>query len=239
MLTQKQRDLLAYIIKYHAEKGGITPSFEEMREALNLKSKSGVHRLMLTLEERGFIKRLTHRARSVEITRMPENIKDEEPLPVPSYLQNLHRAGGPTAAAASEAPPPEPSDPIAREIPMMGRIQAGTPLEAISHVDRQAAVPLDLLRDSGEHYALQINGRSMIGAGINEGDVVIIRDQAYANDGDIVVAVIDNEATLKRWKYKSKTEVELKAESPEFESRVCKTKDVSVRGKLVGLIRAY
>ena len=227
MLTRKQRDLLEFI---HArvQRDGVPPSFDEMKDALDLRSKSGIHRLITALEERGFIRRLAHRARAVEILKMPEAM--EKPGFAPRVIKG------------DRADPPRGAMPVtasAMELPVMGRIAAGTPIEAISEVASHVAVPHQMLRTGRNHYALEVKGDSMIEAGINDGDIVVIEDGAVAQNGDIVVALVEgHEATLKRLRRKAGM-IALEAANPAYETRVFREDQVSVQGKLVGLIRSY
>jgi repressor LexA len=226
MLTQKQRDLLEFIHR-RMERDGVPPSFEEMKDALDLRSKSGIHRLITALEERGFIRRLPHRARAIEIIRMPEGIEGFTPRVLP---------GG---AAGRDPMQALPVTIDAAELPVMGRIAAGTPLEAISSVSHHVAVPGAMICGGGRHFALEVRGDSMIAAGINDGDIVVIREQSDAANGDIVVALVDGEeATLKRLRRKGDM-IALEAENPAYETRVYRAGQVQVQGRLVGLIRNY
>ncbi len=237
MLTKKQLDLLEFI-HTRLQRDGVPPSFDEMKDALDLRSKSGIHRLITALEERGFIRRLAHRARAIEIVKLPESL-----------------GGAPSAATSGfkpkviDGPHPSPSQPAnitpegmilhARELPVMGKIAAGVPIEAISHVDHHVAVPGAMLRNSGSHYALEVKGDSMIEAGINDGDVVIIRETNSADNGEIVVALVeDQEATLKRFHHNGSS-IALEAANPAYETRVYPDSKVKVQGCLVGLIRTY
>ena len=231
MLTRKQLELLD-LIDTRMKRDGVPPSFDEMKDALNLRSKSGIHRLITALEERGFIRRLAHRARAIEVVRMPE------------ALENRHVArvidGG---AAAATAPAPARALPVHRidamELPVMGRIAAGVPIEAISEVSHHIAVPGSMLSGNGQHYALEVKGDSMIEAGINDGDIVVIREQSTADNGDIVVALVeDSEATLKRYRRRGNM-IALEAANPAYETRVFPDHLVKVQGRLVGLIRSY
>ncbi len=227
MLTRKQLDLLQFIHK-RLQDEGVPPSFDEMKEALDLRSKSGIHRLITALEERGFIRRLAHRARAIEIVRLPESIEGGGFKP--SVVQG-GRVDPPPAAL--------PVDVDAMEIPVMGRIAAGTPIEAIQEVSHNVAVPGSMLSSSGKHYALEVKGDSMIDAGINNGDIVVIREQATADNGDIVVALVEGqEATLKRLR-KHGSSIALEAANPAYETRVYRDDQVKVQGRLVGLIRTY
>lgn len=234
MLTRKQLELLDFI-RVRMDKDGVPPSFDEMKEALDLKSKSGIHRLITALEERGFIRRLAHRARAIEIVKLPEAM--EKPGFSPKLVE-----GGRTAPAAPAAPPPGalPVEAVyALELPVMGRIAAGVPIEAISEISHHIAVPGSMLSGSGQHYALEVRGDSMIEAGINDGDIVVIREQITAENGDIVVALVeDAEATLKRFRRKGNM-IALEAANPAYETRVFPDHMVKVQGRLVGLIRSY
>ncbi|WP_282096496.1 transcriptional repressor LexA [Epibacterium ulvae] len=228
MLTKKQLALLEFIHK-RLQQDGVPPSFDEMKTALDLRSKSGIHRLITALEERGFIRRLAHRARAIEIVRLPENMMaaSDQPDFSPEVIQ-----GG-----KQSAPPVEMIG--AMELPVMGRIAAGVPIEAISQVSHQVAVPTAMLSSAGQHFALEVKGDSMINAGINDGDVVVIRECATADNGEIVVALVEGqEATLKRI-YKSGNRITLEAENPNYEPREYPASLVQVQGKLVGLIRSY
>jgi repressor LexA len=224
MLTRKQYDLLQFIHK-RLQKDGVPPSFDEMKEALDLRSKSGIHRLITALEERGFIRRLAHRARAIEIVRLPESLDN-----------------GPSAAVATLRPEraaPAPAEAASVELPVMGRIAAGTPIEAISHASRNVAVPAAMLSAAARHFALEVKGDSMIEAGINDGDVVVIQQQPTAQNGDIVVALIEGEeATLKTFRRRGTT-IALEAANPAYETRLYQDHQVKVQGKLVGLIRTY
>ena len=227
MLTRKQLDLLGFIHE-RMQKEGIPPSFEEMKDALNLRSKSGIHRLITALEERGFIRRLPHRARALEIIRLPES---------------MERSGFHPRVIEGMAPPPRAALPIASshalELPVMGRIAAGTPIEAIQIASHNVSVPGEMLSQSGKHYALEVKGDSMIEAGINDGDIVVIHEQPDADNGEIVVALVeDHEATLKRLR-KRGSAIALEAANPAYETRVYRDDQVKIQGRLVGLIRTY
>ena len=231
MLTRKQLDLLDFINK-RLQKEGVPPSFDEMKEALDLRSKSGIHRLITALEERGFIRRLAHRARAIEIVKLPESLGGEAASFTPKVI-----AGGKPKMRPSGATPVETMH--AMELPVMGRIAAGVPIEAISQVSHSVAVPGQMLRGTGEHYALEVKGDSMIEAGINDGDVVVIRETKTATNGDIVVALVeDHEATLKRFFHRGEA-IALEAANPAYETRVLPQEKVKVQGRLVGLIRTY
>lgn len=227
MLTKKQLDLLEFI-HTRVQRDGVPPSFDEMRDALDLRSKSGIHRLITALEERGFIRRLAHKARALEVVRLPESLGGAGFQPV--VLEG---------ARQPEQPAPQPvSSQSAMELPVMGRIAAGVPIEAISEVSHTVGVPATMI-GRGHHYALEVRGDSMINAGINDGDVVVIREQDTAETGDIVVALVEgHEATLKRFRRKGGA-VALEAANPAYETRVFRDDQVRVQGRLVGLIRTY
>jgi repressor LexA len=228
MLTRKQLDLLEFIHK-RMQRDGVPPSFDEMKEALDLRSKSGIHRLITALEERGFIRRLAHRARAIEIVKLPEALERT------GFSPRVIEGDRPSRPA--QAMPVEPVH--ALELPVMGRIAAGTPIEAISEVSHHVAVPGSMLAGSGQHYALEVRGDSMIEAGINDGDVVVIREQSTAENGDIVVALVEgHEATLKRFRRRGDM-IALEAANPAYETRVLRSDQVKVQGRLVGLIRSY
>ena len=231
MLTQKQLDLLEFIQK-RLSKNGVPPSFDEMKEALDLRSKSGIHRLITALEERGFIKRLANRARAIEIVKMPNapEFKSSSVSGISSGLKNPTYANNPSAPIESVN---------ANEIPVMGRIAAGVPIEAISEISHNVAVPGQILRSGGDHFALEVKGDSMINAGINDGDVVVIKETNRAMNGDIVVALIENqEATLKRFFVRGDA-IALEAANPAYETRTFSQEKIKVQGRLVGLLRTY
>lgn len=232
MLTRKQLELLDFI-KQRMDRDGVPPSFDEMKDALDLRSKSGIHRLITALEERGFIRRLAHRARALEIVKLPDAM--EKPGFTPRVIAGSkpeEKAAPPRGAMTVEAV-------HAMELPVMGRIAAGVPIEAISEVSHHVAVPGSMLSGRGNHYALEVKGDSMIEAGINDGDIVVIREQGTAENGDIVVALVeDQEATLKRFRRKGNM-IALEAANPAYETRVFPDHLVKVQGRLVGLIRSY
>lgn len=231
MLTKKQRDLLNFIHN-RVQRDGVPPSFDEMKEALDLRSKSGIHRLITALEERGFIRRLAHRARAIEVVRLPDALTTPSPQPALRVIDGERPSERPAAAQAIETL-------HARELPVMGRIAAGVPIEAIAEISHHIAVPGSMVAGRGEHYALEVKGDSMIEAGINDGDIVVIRETNTANNGDIVVALVeDQEATLKRF-FKRGDSVALEAANPAYETRVLPADQVKVQGRLVGLIRTY
>lgn len=237
MLTRKQHELLLFINERMKE-SGIPPSFDEMKDALNLASKSGIHRLITALEERGFIRRLPNRARALEVIKLPD-----------SYQANLQprRGFSPSVIEGGHGKQPEPvrrSEPAndeasqVAEVPMMGRIAAGVPISAIQNITHTITVPAEML-GAGEHYALEVKGDSMIDAGIFDGDTVLIRNVSTASPGDIIVALVDDEeATLKRFRRKGAS-IALEAANPAYETRIFGPDRVKVQGKLVGLIRRY
>jgi repressor LexA len=229
MLTRKQYDLLHFIHR-RLQRDGVPPSFDEMKDALDLRSKSGIHRLITALEERGFIRRLPHRARALEIIRLPESLESSS-----GFAPQVVDGGG-----TPDAPGAAVQAPVASfELPVMGRIAAGTPIEAIQQVSRHIAVPGAMLAPAGRHYALEVKGDSMVNAGINSGDIVVIQEQQTAQNGDIVVALIEGqEATLKTFRRRGST-IALEAANPAFETRLFQEHQVRVQGKLVGLIRTY
>mmetsp|Transcript_22391 Transcript_22391/g.35934 ORF Transcript_22391/g.35934 Transcript_22391/m.35934 type:complete len:232 (-) Transcript_22391:48-743(-) len=231
MLTKKQLDLLEFIHK-RVQRDGVPPSFDEMKEALDLRSKSGIHRLITALEERGFIRRLAHRARAIEVVRLPESLGGPAGGFAPRVIDgDRPDSPPPSAAMAVEA--------SAVDLPVMGRIAAGVPISAISEVSHSVAVPSQMLSAQGDHYALEVKGDSMIDAGINDGDVVVIRETSSADNGDIVVALVeDHEATLKRYVRRGDS-IALEAANPAYETRVFPVGHVKVQGRLVGLIRTY
>lgn len=232
MLTRKQLDLLGFIHK-RLQRDGVPPSFDEMKEALDLRSKSGIHRLITALEERGFIRRLAHRARAIEIVKLPEHMQSADSGFQPRVIEG-DKPDAPQPVAGS-APV---SSAGATELPMMGRIAAGVPIEAISEVSNHVSVP-DAMLGSGEHYALEVRGDSMIEAGINDGDIVVIRETSLADNGDIVVALVEgHEATLKRFR-RNGTVIALEAANSAYETRLLRDDQVKVQGRLVGLIRNY
>ncbi|MFM1959534.1 MAG: hypothetical protein RL588_1051, partial [Pseudomonadota bacterium] len=213
---------------------GVSPSFDEMKDALDLASKSGIHRLITALEERGFLRRLPHRARALEVVKLPQQATTSAPPKGrgPARLSVVEPGDPPPPAAA-----PYPANDT-RELPVLGRIAAGTPIEAIQQERDRMPVPEAIL-GSGEHFVLEVQGDSMINAGILDGDRVIIRRTDSANSGDIVVAlVMGEEATLKRLRRKGAS-IALEAANPAYETRIFGPDQVAVQGKLVGLIRAY
>lgn len=228
MLTKKQHELL-YFINRRLTDEGVPPSFDEMKTALGLRSKSGIHRLITGLEERGFIRRLPHRARALEVVRLPKPAP-EAPAPKPAKGQFKPSVimGGKVANAPAQSV----------ELPLYGRIAAGIPIEALADPSTFIPVPQDMV-GGGDHYALEISGDSMIEAGILDGDTVIIRRGERADNGQIVVALVgDEEATLKRWRLKG-NKVALEPCNPDHETRIFPADQVKVQGHLVGLMRRY
>jgi len=238
MLTKKQHDLLLFINQRITE-SGVSPSFDEMKEALHLRSKSGIHRLITALEERGFIRRLPHRARALEVLRLPDEAstsQQTQPQRKPFSPSVVEGAFG----KAREGKPPvvtDPQDAIA-DLPILGRIAAGTPIEAIQVERDRISAPASMLR-GGDHFVLEVQGDSMIEAGIHDGDMAVIQRCTDASTGEIVVALVDREeATLKRLHKKGGT-VALEAANPAFETRIYGPDRVDVQGRLVGLMRIY
>jgi len=228
MLTRKQHELLMFIHE-RIKESGVSPSFDEMKDALDLASKSGIHRLITALEERGFLRRLPHRARALEVVKLPAQATTSAPA-------KGRQAFTPKVVEGAAPPPHAAND--TRELPILGRIAAGTPIAAIQHERDRLIVPETML-GAGEHYVLEVNGDSMIGAGIFDGDHVIIRKGDTANNGEIVVALVEGEeATLKRLRRKGAS-IALEAANPAYETRIYGPDQVEVQGKLVGLIRRY
>ena len=226
MLTKKQHELLMFIHR-RIKETGVSPSFDEMKDALDLASKSGIHRLITALEERGFLRRLQHRARALEVVKLPETASAPVRVPFrPRVVENRAASAGSEAANDS------------RDLPVLGRIAAGTPIEAIQHERERMSVSESML-GPGEHYVLEVQGDSMIDAGILDGDYVVIRKGDTANSGEIVVALtMGEEATLKRLQKKGGS-VALVPANPKYETRLYAPDQVQVQGKLVGLIRRY
>jgi repressor LexA len=225
MLTKKQYELLLYIDR-RLKESGVSPSFDEMKDALDLKSKSGIHRLITGLEERGFIRRLAHKARALEVLKLPENMQES------GSRGNVVR--GSFERKAQRALPAND----ASEVPLLGKIAAGTPIEALRDPSATVGVPPSLL-GRGEHYALTIEGDSMIDAGIFDGDTVVIQRCDSADNGSIVVALVDNnEVTLKRLRRKGES-VALEPANKAYETRIFGPDRVKVQGQLVGLMRKY
>jgi repressor LexA len=256
MLTKKQYELLMFIHQRIRE-SGVPPSFDEMKDALDLRSKSGIHRLITALEERGYIRRLEKRARALEIVRLPENTAEGvRPAATRNQAQRLtrlepgargargdardHRLENRIPADTRQQPGilRRPDNEGVTSVPVLGRIAAGTPIEALQNRGNDVPVP-GMLLGSGEHYALEVTGDSMINAGILDGDTVIIRKVENANTGDIVVALVDdNEATLKRLRRRGDS-IALEAANPAYETRLYGADRVRIQGTLVGLMRRY
>ena len=225
MLTKKQKNLLIFINK-KIRSSGISPSYEEMKNSLNLKSKSGIHRLISALEERGFIRRLPHKARALEVLKLPETASANDIYN--SFSPSVIRGGLDSGETKKSI----------NEIPVLGRIAAGTPIEAIQNEVTRVVIPEEL-RKNGEHFGLQVSGDSMIEAGINDGDTVIVRKANTANNGQIVVALIDdNEAMLKRIRKKGKI-VALESANKKYETKIFGPDRVKVQGILVSLYRNF
>ncbi|HEY8565252.1 MAG TPA: transcriptional repressor LexA [Beijerinckiaceae bacterium] len=232
MLTRKQHELLRFIHE-RLRQTGVPPSFDEMKEALDLKSKSGIHRLITALEERGFIRRLPNRARALEVIRMPETAAT---TPRGRFNPSVVEGG----LGKVKVPAPQGSEDQGRSIsiPVMGRIAAGSPVSAIQNRSHTIMLSPDFV-PGGEHYALEVRGDSMVEAGILDGDVVVIRKQDTADTGDIIVALIDEEeATLKRFRRRGSS-IALEAANPAYETRVLGPDRVKIQGKLVSLVRRY
>lgn len=243
MLTRKQFELLRFIHERLRE-SGVPPSFDEMKDALDLRSKSGIHRLIMALEERGFIRRLPNRARALEVIKMPDGIggmQGQRGRFSPSIVQGGLGQAAPGPANNLSKPRPPGADEAGRatvSIPVMGRIAAGTPISAIQSRDHTISMPPEML-SGGEHFALEVRGDSMIEAGILDGDLALIRKCDAASTGEIVVALIDDEeATLKRLRRKGAS-VALEAANPAYETRIFGPDRVRIQGKLVGLFRRY
>jgi repressor LexA len=230
MLTKKQHELLMFIHE-RIKETGVSPSFDEMKEALDLASKSGIHRLITALEERGFLRRLPHRARALEVLKLPQQATMAAPpkgrAPFKPQIVEAGQAGAGMVAAND-----------VRELSVLGKIAAGTPIEAIQQERDRMPVPESML-GAGEHFVLEVQGDSMLNAGILDGDFVIIRRTDSATSGDIVVAlVMGEEATLKRLRKKGAS-IALEAANPAYETRIFGPDQVQVQGRLVGLIRKY
>lgn len=236
MLTRKQQELLLFI-QERLQAGGVSPSFDEMKDALGLKSKSGIHRLITGLEERGFIRRLPHRARALEVTRLPDQVARATPkaeVEAPRFRPNVVRPDFRNALVGRESPP----EAEAVALPLYGRIAAGLPIEALRDNSSTIDIPSAMLA-TGEHYALEVAGDSMIDAGIMDGDTVIIQRCETAENGAIVVALVDEaEVTLKRLRRKGNS-IALEPANANYETRVFGADRVKVQGRLIGLIRKY
>jgi repressor LexA len=226
MLTRKQHELLMFIHE-RIKESGVSPSFDEMKDALDLASKSGIHRLITALEERGFLRRLAHRARALEVIKLPEQATASAPPGGRGAFRPQVVVPGQSMAAND-----------VRELPVMGRIAAGVPIAAIEDERDRMQVPEAIL-GTGEHFVLEVQGDSMVDAGIFDGDFVVIRRADTADSGQIVVAVVDGEeATLKRLRRKGAS-IALEAANPQYETQIYGSDRIQVRGKLTGLIRRY
>ena len=234
MLTKKQRELLLFI-NQRLTATGISPSFDEMKDALSLKSKSGIHRLVSGLEERGFIRRLPHRARALEVVKLPEEsaagVAGERSRFSPTVIRGDFTGSLPGAPVAPDV--------AAVELPLYGRIAAGTPIEALRDQSTTVGVPASMLNRGSEHYALEVAGDSMIDAGILDGDTVIIQRCDTADNGTVVVALVDNEeVTLKRLRRRGNS-IALEPANKAYETRIFKPDSVKVQGRLVALMRRF
>ena len=236
MLTRKQYELLVFIDK-HLKETGFSPSFEEMKEALALKSKSGIHRLISALEERGYLGRRHHRARALEVLRLPDNVEARQtpatagqPAFAPTVIQGDFSSRLPGVRAANDS--------AAVQLPLYGRIAAGLPIEALRDSGTMVDVPMALL-GNGEHYALEVAGDSMVDAGILDGDTILIRKGEAAETGQIIVALVDeNEVTLKRLR-RRRNSIALEPCNARLKAQIYSAERVKVQGKLVGLLRRY
>ncbi len=234
MLTKKQHELLTFIDE-RIQDTGISPSFDEMKEALGLKSKSGIHRLITALEERGFLRRLRHRARALEVVKLPENASARGSG---GFRPNVIEGGRSKQTPQTQRPVVTSGE--FREVPMMNKIAAGLPIEAAeAHADT-LHFPAAYMPASGEHYGLTVDGDSMTGVGINDGDTVVVQKCDTARSGEIVVAYIheDNKATLKTLRMKGDS-IALEAENPAYETQIYGPGAVTIQGKLVALLRSY
>jgi repressor LexA len=236
MLTRKQHELLSFI-DLHLKETGVSPSFEEMKEALQLRSKSGIHRLISALEERGFLRRHHHRARALEVTRLPENFAERQPAAPraePGFSPNVIRGDFQRSLPGVRAA----NDATAVSLPLYGRIAAGLPIEALRDDGVSIEIPLAML-GSGDHFALEVAGDSMIDAGILDGDTVVIRKGETAENGQIIVALVDdNEVTLKRLRRRGNS-IALEPANPRHETKLFPADRVRVQGRLVALLRKY
>ena len=223
MLTKKQKNLLVYINK-KIRSTGISPSYEEMKDSLNLKSKSGIHRLISALEERGFVRRLAHKARALEVVKLPENASANDIFN--TFTPSVIKGGL------------DKSPSTAKEISILGSIAAGTPIEAIQQEVDRITLPEDL-QNNGEHYGLRVKGNSMIEAGINDGDTVIVKKTTNVESGQIAVVLIDDqEATLKRIRKKGNT-IALEAANKNYDTKIYAANRIKIQGKLVSLYRNF
>ena len=225
MLTKKQKNLLLFINK-KLRSSGVSPSYEEMKESLNLKSKSGIHRLISALEERGFIKRLAHKARALEVIKLPET----------ASANDIYNSFSPSVIKGGLDDEKPMSDDV--EVPVLGKIAAGTPVEAIQNEVSRIPLPSNLEKN-GDYFGLKVQGDSMIEAGINDGDTVIIKKSSNADSGQIAVVLIDNqEATLKRIRKKGNT-IALESANKRYDTKIYAAKRIKIQGKLVSLYRNF
>jgi repressor LexA len=238
MLTRKQYELLMFIHE-RLKESGVPPSFEEMKDALDLRSKSGIHRLITALEERGFLRRLPNRARALEVLRLPESVAGGPASPrARGFTPSVIDGDGPRIRPAEPRPAAPGETAGGVSIPVMGRIAAGVPIEAIQTHTHSITVPVELA-GAGEHFALEVRGDSMVEAGIFDGDTVVIRRTDAATTGDIVVALVDDEeATLKRLRRKGAS-IALEAANPAYETRIFGPDRIRIQGRLVALLRRY
>src|SRR6202171_746199 len=235
MLTRKQYELLRFISE-RLKESGVPPSFDEMKDALDLRSKSGIHRLITALEERGFIRRLPNRARAIEVIKLPELSSAGGSASRRGFTPSVIEGTLGKVRSSSVGYEDDGSRPVA--VPVMGRIAAGTPIEALQTRSHTISVPPDMLR-SGEHYALEVRGDSMVDAGILDGDMALIQRNETADTGDIVVALIDDEeATLKRFRRRGAS-IGLEPANTSYEVRILPPNRVKIQGKLIGLYRKY
>ena len=235
MLTRKQYELLRFINE-RLKEAGVPPSFDEMKDALDLRSKSGIHRLITALEERGFIRRLPNRARAIEVIKLPELAAPAAATAAAASRRASSKARSASARCSAPAAEDDGNRPVA--VPVMGRIAAGTPIEALQTRSHTISVPPDML-GSGEHYALEVRGNSMVDAGILDGDMALIQRNETADTGDIVVALIDEEeATLKRFRRRGAS-IALEPANASYEVRILPPNRVRIQGKLIGLYRKY
>jgi repressor LexA len=233
MLTRKQHDLLIFIDR-HLKSSGFSPSFEEMKEALNLRSKSGIHRLISALEERGFLRRRHHRARALEVLRLPDEVHGKGDAPTAPFAPTVIHGDFSSRLAGARAA----ADASAVKLPLYGRIAAGLPIEAMRDSGTHIDVPTTLL-DAGEHYALEVSGDSMVDAGILDADTVIIRRSEFAESGDIVVALVDDqEVTLKRLRKRGNS-IALEPANVAYKTQILPADRVRIQGRLVALLRRY
>lgn len=246
MLTRKQYQLLVFI-DARIQETGISPSFDEMKVALSLKSKSGIHRLIMALEERGFIRRLPHRARALEVLKRPDRLERDK------YAASVASTAGasavPPAAGAfrpslveGRKPAAEKAPPLAGmiEAPLIGRVAAGLPILAESNIEAHLAFPAAMVRKGGPYYALRVKGNSMIDMGIRDGDVALISSTDTAETGDVVVALVgEEEATLKRFRRRGSGSIALEPANPAYETQIYRPEQVAIQGKLAGLFRSY